>query len=162
MPCVGFGGSDWTDGRGFNRRGYRGVLAALAQFALQTSALALQAVSFANRRNVCFALFSQLSFEFGDPPFMRRLLHGECRQCGVLHLQRGFRSDRSICNGNATRRDTGASGRLLRASGKVRQDRRRVRILAALQGLLLVDDLRRGLRLGLRRLDHRLRKLGKI
>ena len=39
---------------------------------------------------------------------------------------------------------------------------RRVRILAALQGLLLVDDLRRGLRLGLRRLDHRLRKLRKI
>ena len=159
---MGASSAQLWNGRGLNRRGYRGVLAALAQFALQTSALALQAVSLANRRNVCFALFSQLSFEFGNPPFMRRLLHGESRQSGVLRLQRGFRSDRSICNGNATRRDTGASGRLLRASGKVRQDRRRVRILAALQGLLLVGDLRRGLRLGLRRLDHRLRKLRKI
>ena len=76
------------NGRGFNRRGYRGVLAALAQFALQPTALALQAVSFANRRNVCFALVSQLSFEFGDPLVRLGFLLRDGVQSGILRTPR--------------------------------------------------------------------------
>ena len=78
------------NGRGFNRRGYRGVLAALAQFALQPPAFALQAVTLANSRFVCFTLGRQLLFEFGDTLVRLGFLPRDGVQSGILRLQSGF------------------------------------------------------------------------